>query len=60
VLEQQAPDSLHDAAGDLAFDNARVDHHPALFAHDVPEQTDHAGSVNNGRGRHSTGSQVAA
>ena len=43
VLEQRAADALHDAARDLAFDDARVDHRAAVLAHDVAEQLDPAG-----------------
>ena len=38
VLEQHAADALHHAAGDLAFDDVRVDHVPAVLRHDVALQ----------------------
>ena len=43
VLEERAADALHRAAGDLAFDDRRVDHHAAVLADDVAQQRDHAG-----------------
>ena len=43
VLEQSAADSLHRAAGDLAFDDRGVDHHAAVLADDVAQQRDGAG-----------------
>ena len=43
VLEQRAADPLHGAAVDLALHDVRVDHRPAVLAHDVAEQRDGAG-----------------
>ncbi len=38
VLVEHAADALHDAARDLALDDVRVDHRPAVLAHDVAQQ----------------------
>ena len=37
VLVEHAADALHDAAGDLALDDHRVDHHAAVLADDVAQ-----------------------
>ena len=38
VLEEGAADALDGAAGDLALDDRRVDHHAAVLADDVAQQ----------------------
>ena len=43
LLVQHAADALHDAPGDLAFDDHRVDHDAAVLAHDVAQERDQAG-----------------
>ena len=41
-FEERAADALHHAARDLALDDARVDHRPAVLAHDVAQERDAA------------------